>query len=83
MRVKEALMEVKLFSCAYERMASTSVCLLEIKSHSVAQDGLELVVILLPQPLECWDHRYEPPQPSESAFLDKHKGIGKQGLEVC
>lgn len=76
-------MKVKLFSCAYERMESTLVCLLEIKSHSVDQDDFELVVILLPQPLECWNHRHEPPQPSESAFLDKEKGIGKQGLDIC
>jgi hypothetical protein len=34
-------------------------------SHPVAQAGLVLM-ILLPQPPECWDCRYEPPCP---AFL--------------
>lgn len=30
---------------------------------TIAQDGLELVVIFLPQLPECWNYRYELPHP--------------------
>jgi hypothetical protein len=41
------------------------ICLLRC-SHCVAQAGLKLV-ILLPQPLQCWDYRQEPPHPAKDA----------------
>jgi hypothetical protein len=37
-------------------------------SCSVAKAGLELV-ILLPQPPECWDYRCAPPHPENFCFL--------------
>ena len=45
------------FQCLIE------VCLLcwfEDKVSCVAQDGLELEIILLSQPPECWDYRHAP-----------------------
>lgn len=36
---------------------------IETESHFVAQTGLELTAILLPEPT-CWDHRPEPPHPA-------------------
>ena len=54
-------------------------CLFETGSHYavqagleltfVAQAGLELTPILLPQPLKCWDYRREPPRPALSSLL--------------
>ena len=49
-------------------------CLFETGSHYavqagleltfVAQAGLELIRILLPQPPKCWDYRHVPPHPA-------------------
>ena len=35
-----------------------------LKLTLVAQAGLELAPILLPQPPKCWDYRREPPRPA-------------------
>lgn len=32
--------------------------------HPVAQSGLRLVTILLPQPLKCWVYRHKSPCPA-------------------
>jgi hypothetical protein len=42
--------------------------LFEIGSYYVAEAGLELV-ILLPQPIKCWDYRHEIPYPASSNSL--------------
>lgn len=41
-------------------LPALSYPLFEIKTCYVAQRGLELIIIL-PQPAECWDDRYVPP----------------------
>ena len=35
----------------------------------IAQAGLELSLILLPQPLKCWDYRRELPRPALNKLL--------------
>lgn len=41
----------------------------ETGSPAIAQDGLELPVILLPQPRECWDYRCELPALAKESFF--------------
>lgn len=46
-------------------LPALSYPLFEIKTCYVAQRGLELIIIL-PQPAECWDDQYVPPHLPES-----------------
>ena len=39
----------------------------------VAQAGLELTAILLPQPPKCWDYRRAPPQTTTKKFFETTK----------
>jgi hypothetical protein len=53
------------------------VSLFEIESCCVAQAGLKLL-ILLPQPGQCWDYRHTPPHPA----INYYSKVGQKKLKI-
>ncbi|XP_021120764.1 transcription initiation factor TFIID subunit 4-like [Heterocephalus glaber] len=49
-------------------------------SHCVAQAGFEFMVILLPRPPECWDHRCVPPCLALTFLVATENGYNIQNL---
>jgi hypothetical protein len=45
---------------------------LETRSHYVAQGGLKIAAILLPQSSECWDYRCALPHPAVLCLFHPH-----------
>lgn len=48
--------QINIYSCLF--------CFVEMVSYSVVQACLEPLVIVLSQPLECWDFSYGPSHPA-------------------
>ena len=65
--------------CSYVVFFAFFFCLFETGSHYavqagleltfVAQAGLKLALILLPQPPKCWDYRHGPPRPASGSTV--------------